>query len=187
MAAQCRQLSAYVTASCNRNPEMREPSVLKWSFGPDYTWWRHQMETFSALLVLCEGNPPATDGFPWQRPVTLNFVVFFDLCLNKRSSKQSTCRWCETSSHSLWRYCNETCIIPTVLTRHNLVYTLFYINRWILKYVPATPIWRLPFTTWHHVANMLSLGLSTGVSLKPYEKQVKRTLRNITVEYFVYS
>ena len=27
------------------------------------TWWRHQVETFSALLALCEGNPPATGGF----------------------------------------------------------------------------------------------------------------------------
>ena len=27
-------------------------------------WWRHPMETFSALLVLCEGNPPVTDEFP---------------------------------------------------------------------------------------------------------------------------
>ena len=25
------------------------------------------METFSALLALCEGNPPVTDGFPAQR------------------------------------------------------------------------------------------------------------------------
>ena len=24
-------------------------------------WWRHQMDTFSALLPLCEGNPPVTD------------------------------------------------------------------------------------------------------------------------------
>ena len=29
-----------------------------------YTWWRHQMETFSALLALCEGNPPVNGGFP---------------------------------------------------------------------------------------------------------------------------
>ena len=27
-------------------------------------WWRHPMETFSALLTLCEGNPPVTGGFP---------------------------------------------------------------------------------------------------------------------------
>ena len=33
-------------------------------------WWRHQMETFSALLVLCVGNSPVTGEFPPQRPVT---------------------------------------------------------------------------------------------------------------------
>ena len=25
-----------------------------------YTWWRYQMETFSALLAICEGNSPVT-------------------------------------------------------------------------------------------------------------------------------
>ena len=34
-------------------------------------------------LVLCEGNPLVTGGFPSQRPVTRSFVVFFDLRLNK--------------------------------------------------------------------------------------------------------
>ena len=37
-----------------------------------YSWWRHQMETFSALLALCEGNPPVTDAelwcFLWSAP-----------------------------------------------------------------------------------------------------------------------
>ena len=28
------------------------------------TWWRHQMETFSALLVHFDGNPSVTGGFP---------------------------------------------------------------------------------------------------------------------------
>ena len=28
------------------------------------TWWRHQMETFSALLALCAGNSPVTGEFP---------------------------------------------------------------------------------------------------------------------------
>ena len=27
-------------------------------------WWRHQMETFSALLTLCAGNSPVTSEFP---------------------------------------------------------------------------------------------------------------------------
>ena len=28
------------------------------------TWWRHQMETFSALLALCEGNSPVPVNSP---------------------------------------------------------------------------------------------------------------------------
>ena len=47
------------------------------------TWWRHQMETLSALLALCAGNSPVTIEFPAQRPVTWGFDVFFDLRLNK--------------------------------------------------------------------------------------------------------
>ena len=39
-------------------------------------WWRHQMETFSALLALCEGNSPVTGEFPSQRPVTRSFWCF---------------------------------------------------------------------------------------------------------------
>ena len=41
------------------------------------TWWRHQMETFSALLALCAGNSPVTGEFLAQ-----SFDVFFDLGLN---------------------------------------------------------------------------------------------------------
>ena len=43
------------------------------------TWWRHQMETFSALLAICSGNSPVPGEFPSQRPVTRSFNVFFDL------------------------------------------------------------------------------------------------------------
>ena len=39
-----------------------------------WAWWRHQMDPFSALLALCERNPPLTVGFRSQRPVTRNFV-----------------------------------------------------------------------------------------------------------------
>ena len=64
------------------------------------------METFSALLAICEGNSPVTGEFPSQRPVTQSFDIFFDLRLNKRLSKQSI-RWSfKTSSCSLRRHCN---------------------------------------------------------------------------------
>ena len=68
------------------------------------------METFSALLALCEGNSPVTGEFLAQRPVTRSFDVFFDLRLNKRLSKQSWCRWFETQSRPLWRHCYGYCI-----------------------------------------------------------------------------
>ena len=73
-----------------------------------WTWWRHQMETFSTLLAFCEGNQSVTDGFSSQRPVTRSFDVFFFflLRLNKRLSKQSRRWWYEASSHSLWRHCD---------------------------------------------------------------------------------
>ena len=64
------------------------------------------MKTFSALLTLCAGNSPFTGEFPVQRTVTHSFDVFFDLCLNKRLSKQSWGWWFETPSSSLWRHCN---------------------------------------------------------------------------------
>ena len=70
------------------------------------SWWRHRMETSSALLALCAGNSPVTGEFPSQRPVTRNFGVFFDLRLNKRLSKQWWGWWFETPSCPLWRHCN---------------------------------------------------------------------------------
>ena len=80
------------------------------------TWWRHQMETFSALLAICAGNSPVTGGFAAQRPVARSFDVFFDLRLNKRLSKQSWGWWFETPSCLLWRHRNEqlplVCFMP---------------------------------------------------------------------------
>ena len=43
------------------------------------TWWRHQMETVSALLAICAGNSSVTGEFPTQRPVTRSFDVFLML------------------------------------------------------------------------------------------------------------
>ena len=53
-----------------------EIGLLKrhWMNG-NFTWWRHQIKTFSALLALCAGNSPVTGEFPAQRPVTRSFDV----------------------------------------------------------------------------------------------------------------
>ena len=66
------------------------------------SWWRHQMETFSALLAICAGNSPV----PAQRPVARSFDVFFALRQNDRLSKQWWGWWIEMSSRPLWRHCN---------------------------------------------------------------------------------
>ena len=95
---------------------------LKWHLGPvigphrshadsnsmmSESWWRHQMETFSALLAICAGNSPVPGESHAQRPVMRSFDVFFDLRLNKRLSKQSWGWWFETLSCPLWRHCND--------------------------------------------------------------------------------
>ena len=66
------------------------------------SWWRHQMETFSALLAFCA----PTGEFPTQRPVTRSFDIFFYLCLDPHLSKQFRSRWFQTPARSLWHQCN---------------------------------------------------------------------------------
>ena len=78
-------------------------------------WWRHQMETFSALLAICAGNSPVTGEFPIQRPVTRSFEILFDLRLNKRWSKHSWGWWFETLSCPLWRHCNGNYVIVAII------------------------------------------------------------------------
>ena len=51
------------------------------------SWWRHQMETLSALLAICAGNSPVPGEFLAQRPVTWSW-------------------WFETLPRPLWRHCN---------------------------------------------------------------------------------
>ena len=72
------------------------------------SWWRHQIETFYALMPICAGNSPVSGEFPAQRPVTRSFDVFFDLRLNKRLSKQSWGWWFETLPRPLWPH-NNVC------------------------------------------------------------------------------
>ena len=71
------------------------------------SWWRHQMETFSALLAICAGNSPVSGEFPTQRPVTRSFDICFDQRLNKRLSKQSWSWWFQTLAYPLWHHRNE--------------------------------------------------------------------------------
>ena len=65
---------------------------------------RHQNgNIFRVTGPLC-GNSPVTAEFS-QRPLRQRFRVFFGQHLNKQN-KQSSRRWFETPSRSLWRHCN---------------------------------------------------------------------------------
>ena len=50
--------------------------VYKGFYSVGISWWRHQIETFSALLAIYAGNSPVTGEFLAQRPVTRSFDVF---------------------------------------------------------------------------------------------------------------
>ena len=86
--------------------------IIRTKPSSDFSWWRHQMETFSALLALCAGNAPVTGDFPSPRPVTWSVDVFFDQRLNKQLNKQSWGWWLEMQLRPLWRHCN---VIRTLL------------------------------------------------------------------------
>ena len=97
-----------------------------------FTWWHHQMETFSTLLALCPGNSPVTGEFPSQRPVTQSFDVFLDLRLNKWLSKQSTHRQFDMPSRSLWLHCNDPSLFwPQWLHHHKWYFRTISWNGYI--------------------------------------------------------
>ena len=109
------------------------------------SWWRHQMETFSALLAICAGNSPASAEFPAQRPVTRSFDVFFDLCLNKRLRKQSRGWWFETLSIPLWRHCHGCSSIPlfTQKWKQGLPLRYYFHVQQVSSQLPFGNIWHL--------------------------------------------
>ena len=52
--------------------------VLSSGFWWPESWWRHQMETFSALLALCAGNSPVSVKSPhkgqWRGALMFSFI-----------------------------------------------------------------------------------------------------------------
>ena len=68
-----------------------------WQIYDDVTKKKHFLRYWSFVGGIHRWIPPS------QRPVTRIFGVSFDLCPNKRLSKQSRSWWFETPSCSLWR------------------------------------------------------------------------------------
>ena len=74
--------------------------------GPTFIWWRQQMETFSALLALCAGIHRSPVNSP-HKGQCRGALMFLDLRLNKRLSKQWWGWWFETQLRPLWRHWND--------------------------------------------------------------------------------
>ena len=120
---------------------------LPWDYQKSYqsdsikiviSWWRHQLETFSALLALCAGNSPVSGEFPSQRPVTRSFDVFFDLRLNKRLSKQSWDWWFETPSWPLWRHRNvRSCLLVKYVCRQMYLFLDNHVFLFLVVFINA--------------------------------------------------
>ena len=75
-----------------------------------YIMWRHQMETFSMLLALCEGNPPVDGWFPLQRQCREALFSDAELYSLLSAPEQTVEQRIETpkiwdTSRSLWRHC----------------------------------------------------------------------------------
>ena len=76
----CCYYIGFINLSCWINAKLYSPNSTyiedhqpnAWLYS--CLWWRHEITTFSPLLVPCEGNPPV---IPSQRPVTR--VLMFPL------------------------------------------------------------------------------------------------------------
>ena len=106
------------SCDCSNASEVTQEEACKLTT----SWWRHQMETFSAFPAFCAGISPVTGEFPTKRAVTRSFEAFFDLRLIRQLSKQWRHRWFETPSHWSWRRFNVNQIITddiitTIVTR----------------------------------------------------------------------
>ena len=103
----------------------------------------HDMMTSSngnifRVTGLCAGNSPVTGEFPSQRSVTRSLDVFFDLCLNKRLSKNS--RWVKKANVISSAHNNKYVLMVIffikvwnqLLTKRNLSLTndFFMLNWW---------------------------------------------------------
>ena len=138
-------------------------------------WWRHQLETFSALLAICAENSPLPGEFPAQRPVTRSFDVFFDPRLNKRLSKQSWGWWFETPSRPLWRHRNVNKIFHVNPIKYGKqAYANGRKSSIFIRLLVMPPSWQ--WTWWRHQVETFSvlLTICAGNSPVPGEFPAQR-------------
>ena len=91
----CGELEKYVTWHpkwCPKRGLVRNPDSFLMM-----PWWK----LFPGYWTLCEGIHRS------QRTNNAGYNVFFDVGLNKRLNKPSSCRWFKTLWQSLWCHCKD--------------------------------------------------------------------------------
>ena len=71
------------------------------------TRWRHDMETLSALLNFCEGNPPKTGGILSLGSLMCSLVLAWTM-----SNKQSSFSMIWDAQTLMWLHCNDFLASP---------------------------------------------------------------------------
>ena len=93
-----------------------QPQWLRWiGYVSRVAWWRHQMETFSALLALCGGIHRSYVVSPhkgqWRGALMFSLICTWTIGWKKIG------QWSETPSRSLWRY-NDCLSCCEVIAHH---------------------------------------------------------------------
>ena len=106
------------------------------------SWWRHQIETLSALLALCAGNSPVIGEFPhkyqWHGALIFSLIcAWINGWVNNREAGD------------LRRHRAHYDVIVIIHTCHNPSYSLAIFFRWEIKQSVAQTNWsvRLDATT----------------------------------------
>ena len=102
-------------------------------------------------LIKSYGKTSGPRWIPAQRSVTRSFDVFFDLCLNKRLSKQWWGWWFETLSHPLWRHSNVSFKFREM--RENANTFVFFWNKVSTTTYEYTTMTTFLLLDWRHNVN----------------------------------
>ena len=101
------------------------------------SWWRHQMETFSALLAICAGNSPVPSEFPAQRPVTRSFRVFFDLRPEYNNRGTGDLRRYRVHDDVIVMWCNNDQVSKVTMVTQPMVSSVPLIHQFFKGWSPS--------------------------------------------------
>ena len=96
--------------------------VLHIALGELLPWWRHQRETFSALLAICAGNSPVPGEFPhkdqWRGDLMFSLIcVWINGSVNNREAGDLR-HYRANYDVIVMTICSSKCLLPV---RHQVI------------------------------------------------------------------